>query len=158
MPNVSAGNKTLCFQQHVARELRVKRSYSTYQNCKIRKCLSSTVFAIRSQMQNCEFLSVSFLGYQTLEDRRGSTFLCNSLRFPKKHCFVAGSQASAICPSSKSVKTSSTGHLSSEPGMVTPKCPEKNLSQGQFVHQKFHMNWTGTEPGSPRWQTGNFTS
>jgi hypothetical protein len=33
-----------------------------------------------------------------------------------------------------------------------PKNSEKNLSQCHFVHQKFHMDWPGCEPGPPRWE------
>jgi hypothetical protein len=29
------------------------------------------------------------------------------------------------------------------------------LFQCHFVHQNFHMTWSGTEPEPPRWKAGN---
>jgi len=31
----------------------------------------------------------------------------------------------------------------------------ENPSQCHFVHHKFHMDWTGPELGSPRWEAGD---
>jgi hypothetical protein len=36
-----------------------------------------------------------------------------------------------------------------------PKDWEKNLSQCQSVHHKSHVDWSGREPGPPRWGTGD---
>jgi uncharacterized membrane protein len=35
-----------------------------------------------------------------------------------------------------------------------PKNSGKNVSQCHFVHHKSHMDWTGIEPGPPRWEAG----
>jgi hypothetical protein len=37
-----------------------------------------------------------------------------------------------------------------------PKYWEKNLSQCQFVHHKFHVDCPGIEPGPPLWQAGEW--
>jgi hypothetical protein len=36
-----------------------------------------------------------------------------------------------------------------------PKKSEKDLSHCYFVHHKSHMDWPGSEPGSPRWEDGD---
>jgi hypothetical protein len=33
-----------------------------------------------------------------------------------------------------------------------PKHSEKNHSRYHFVHQEFHIDWKGVEPGSPRYK------
>jgi hypothetical protein len=38
-----------------------------------------------------------------------------------------------------------------------PKNSEKNLSQCHSVHHKSYMDWLGREPGSPRWEAGDWT-
>jgi hypothetical protein len=38
---------------------------------------------------------------------------------------------------------------------VKPKYSRKNLSKWYFVHHKFHMDWHGIEPASPRWEAGD---
>jgi len=32
---------------------------------------------------------------------------------------------------------------------------EKNLSQYEFAHNEFHMNWPRVEPGTPLWEVGD---
>jgi hypothetical protein len=36
-----------------------------------------------------------------------------------------------------------------------PKYSVKNLSECHLVHHKSHMDWTGIEPGPPRWEAGD---
>jgi hypothetical protein len=33
--------------------------------------------------------------------------------------------------------------------------PGENLPQRHFIHHKSYMNWTGLEPGPPRWEAGD---
>ena len=65
-----------------------------------------------------------------------------------------------VCPSDKNISTT----------MMTPsveqwwddsiwretKWSERNLSSATFVRHKHHMDWPGIEPGSPRWEAGDY--
>jgi hypothetical protein len=64
------------------------------------------------------------------------------------------------CPSDKSINTTkmtpSVEQWWVDSTWRKTKWSERNLSSATFVRHKHHMDWPGIEPGSPRWEVGEY--
>ena len=95
-----------------------------------------------------------------IKKKSESAVVSNTSQFLKEHCFLEGSQALPVCPSSTSNMYMKTNveRWWNDTDRRKLKCSEggNNLSQCHFIHHSSHMDWPGIKLGPVQWNCRNW--